>query len=391
MCHFIFSFLKINIKTFVPSLLSKGGNMKISKKVSLSLALLLAVNFMSLSAPTSKADESINIDEIEKVLDEIDKDKVDENKAPQADPSESTEKTSSAKDPVADEKVKKAKEELKAYLDGLDEAAIDNPSIKFEGDSKQELKDAVKRARDLLEDKNIDQAKLSEMEKIPFKKVNGKKQGLLRKFAHKALVDFEVLGQRTKTNPHNNKNYSSLNDNKIFIKSSLKGLKKASENKNQFIKLNYVTDEDYKAVKVDGVSSSTPKYNKQELPEADYKLTEVDGGYVVEILHMPENTKFIKPIVLKKLADGTFFENGDLVFAINDSPKQEEKAENKDKSTAKDKKEEKKEQKKEEKKEQKKEDKKAAPNSKTGVESSLGLVSTFFASSLAFLATKRKK
>lgn len=391
MCHFIFSFLKINIKTFVPSLLSKGGNMKISKKVSLSLALLLAVNFMSLSAPTSKADESINIDEIEKVLDEIDKDKVDENKAPQADQSESTEKSSSAKDPVADEKVKKAKEELKAYLDGLDEAAIDNPSIKFEGDSRQELKDAVKRARDLLEDKNIDQAKLSEMEKIPFKKVNGKKQGLLRKFAHKALVDFEVLGQRTKTNPHNNKNYSSLNDNKIFIKSSLKGLKKASENKNQFIKLNYVTDEDYKAVKVDGVSSSTPKYNKQELPEADYKLTEVDGGYVVEILHMPENTKFIKPIVLKKLADGTFFENGDLVFAINDSPKQEEKAENKDKSTAKDKKEEKKEQKKEEKKEQKKEDKKAAPNSKTGVESSLGLVSTFFASSLAFLATKRKK
>ena len=387
MCHFIFSFLKINIKTFVPSLLSKGGNMKISKKVSLSLALLLAVNFMSLSAPTSKADESINIDEIEKVLDEIDKDKVDENKAPQADQSKSTEKTSSAKDTVADEKVKKAKEELKAYLDGLDEAAIDNPSIKFEGDSRQELKDAVKRARDLLEDKNIDQAKLSEMEKIPFKKVNGKKQGLLRKFAHKALVDFEVLGQRTKTNPHNNKNYSSLNDNKIFIKSSLKGLKKASENKNQFIKLNYVTDEDYKAVKVDGVSSSTPKYNKQELPEADYKLTEVDGGYVVEILHMPENTKFIKPIVLKKLADGTFFENGDLVFAINDSPKQEEKAENKDKSTAKDKKEEKKEQK----KEQKKEDKKAAPNSKTGVESSLGLVSTFLASSLAFLATKRKK
>lgn len=391
MCHFIFSFLKINIKTFVPSLLSKGGNMKISKKVSLSLALLLAVNFMSLSAPTSKADESINIDEIEKVLDEIDKDKVDENKAPQADQSESTEKSSSAKDPVADEKVKKAKEELKAYLDGLDEAAIDNPSIKFEGDSRKELKDAVKRARDLLEDKNIDQAKLSEMEKIPFKKVNGKKQGLLRKFAHKALVDFEVLGQRTKTNPHNNKNYSSLNDNKIFIKSSLKGLKKASENKNQFIKLNYVTDEDYKAVKVDGVSSSTPKYNKQELPEADYKLTEVDGGYVVEILHMPENTKFIKPIVLKKLADGTFFENGDLVFAINDSPKQEEKAENKDKSTAKDKKEEKKEQKKGQKKEQKKEDKKAAPNSKTGVASSLGLVSTFFASSLAFLATKRKK
>ncbi|WP_308655328.1 hypothetical protein [uncultured Anaerococcus sp.] len=153
--------------------------MKISKKVSLSLALLLAVNFMSLSAPTSKADESINIDEVEKVLDEIDKDKVeskvDENKAPQTDSSESADMASSTKEAVDDERVKKAKEELKAYLDGLDEAAIDNPSIKFEGDSRQELKNALKRSRDLLEDNNIDQAKLSEIEKIPFKKVNGKK------------------------------------------------------------------------------------------------------------------------------------------------------------------------------------------------------------------------
>ncbi|MDU2558965.1 MAG: sortase [Anaerococcus prevotii] len=385
--------------------------MKISKKVSLSLALLLAVNFMSLSAPTSKADESINIDEVEKVLDEIDKDKVeskvDENKAPQTDSSESADMASSTKEAVDDERVKKAKEELKAYLDGLDEAAIDNPSIKFEGDSRQELKNALKRSRDLLEDNNIDQAKLSEIEKIPFKKVNGKKQGLLRDFTHKALVDFEVLGQRTKTNPHNNKNYSSLNDNKIFIKSSLKGLKKASENKNQFIKLNYVTDEDYEAAKVDGISSSTPKYNKQKLPESDYKITEVDGGYVVEILNMPENTKFIKPIVLKKLADGTFFENGDLVFAINESPKQGDKTENKDKTTTKDKdsikdktaakdKDSIKDKtaakdKNYAKKQEKKEDKQAAPNSKTGVESSLGLVSTLFASSLAFLSIKRKK
>ena len=379
--------------------------MKISKKVSLSLALLLAVNFMSLSAPTSKADESINIDEVEKVLDEIDKDKVeskvDENKAPQTDSSESADMASSTKEAVDDERVKKAKEELKAYLDGLDEAAIDNPSIKFEGNSRQELKNALKRSRDLLEDNNIDQEKLSEIEKIPFKKVNGKKQGLFRDFTHKALVDFEVLGQRTKTNPHNNKNYSSLNDNKIFIKSSLKGLKKASENKNQFIKLNYVTDEDYEAVNVDGISSSTPKYNKQKLPEADYKITEVDGGYVVEILNMPENTKFIKPIVLKKLADGTFFENGDLVFAINESPKQVDKAENKDKTAANDKDSIKnKDSIKDEtaakdknyvKKQEKKEDKQAAPNSKTGVESSLGLVSTLFASSLAFLSIKRKK
>ena len=102
--------------------------------------------------------------------------------------------------------------------------------------------------------------------KIPLKKVNGKKQGLFRDYTHKALVNFQVEGERSNKNPHNNKAYVGLRDNKIKIKSSFKGLKKSGESKNKFIKLNYVTEDDYKAMKLDGVSAATPKYKKTRTP-----------------------------------------------------------------------------------------------------------------------------
>ena len=73
---------------------------------------------------------------------------------------------------VFDEKVSKAKEDLKKYLDSFDEEAVDNPSIVYEGQTKEEIKKSIARAKELLADENIDQAKLEEMEKIPFKKIN---------------------------------------------------------------------------------------------------------------------------------------------------------------------------------------------------------------------------
>ena len=83
------------------------------------------------------------------------------------------------KELTKEEQIKLAKEELKAYLDTIDESVIDNPAIKYEDEKvKDEIKAAIKRAKELLEDKDIDDAKLEEIKKIPFKKVNGKKQGL---------------------------------------------------------------------------------------------------------------------------------------------------------------------------------------------------------------------
>ena len=219
------------------------------------------------------------------------------------------------KELTKEEQIKLAKEELKAYLDTIDESVIDNPAIKYEDEKvKDEIKAAVKRAKELLEDKDIDDAKLEEIKKIPFKKVNGKKQGLFRDFTRKALVDFEVAGERDTENPHNKKKYVSLKDNIFTIKTSLKDLKKSGEDKKVYFKINYVTDEQYKEIKVDAMSSSTPKYNKQELPAEDYTLKAVDGGYEVEITKLPENTVLVKPIVIIELAKGTKFENGDIVF-----------------------------------------------------------------------------
>ena len=65
------------------------------------------------------------------------------------------------KELTKEEQIKLAKEELKAYLDTIDESVIDNPAIKYEDEKvKDEIKAAIKRAKELLEDKDIDDAKL---------------------------------------------------------------------------------------------------------------------------------------------------------------------------------------------------------------------------------------
>lgn len=376
--------------------------MKVKSKASLALALLLAINFMPGQINRSQADEAVakeeaasdkmEVDDAIAIIEEAMADKEDVSK----------------KD--FEEKVAKAKADLKKYLDSMDEKSVDNPAIDYEGQTKAEIKKSIARAKELLADESIDQAKLEEMEKIPFKKIDGKKKGLFRDYTHKALVNFKVVGKRENTNPHNNKAYTGLKKNKIMIKSTFKGLKKAGESDSKFIKLNYVTEADYKAMKVDGVSSSTPKYNKQELPKEDYTVKEVAGGYEIEIKKLPADVKFIKPIVLVKLADGTYFENGDIVYAKSEkTPAKAEKVDKKSEAREKasEKKEEKTSSKKakeakktdstsEAKKKDNKEEAKAgakapAKNAKTGVASSIAAILTLGASSTALFASKKRK
>ena len=384
--------------------------MKVKNKVSLALALLLAINFIPAQAQEAQPKEDKPYqgivsdnkdDEIEKVLRQaLGEDEKESDKA---------EDTYSF-----DKKVADAKAELKKYLDSMDEKSIDDPSIVFEGQTKEEIKKSIARSKELLADEDIDQAKLEEIQKIPFKKVNGKKQGLFRGYAHKALVDFEVLGKRENVNPHNNKKYIGLVNNKFTIKSSAKGLKKTGESDDKFIKLNYVTEDDYKATKVDGVSSSTPKYKKAELDRNTYTIKEIENGYEVEVSNLPAGTKFIKPIVLIKLADGTYFENGDLVYVKNEGSKEKpadnkkvgKKVDNKEKvdqeSSATKKSEDKNEEKVANKKEEKskstekvqtkEENSKKAPakNAKTGVGSSIIAMAVLGLSSTALFASKKR-
>lgn len=226
-----------------------------------------------------------------------------------------------------EDEIKQAKEELKKYLETFDESVIENTSIKYENDSvKEEIKKSLKRAKELLEEKDIDDAKLEEIKKIPFKKVNGKKQGLFRDYTHKALVDFEVVGDRNIENPHNHKKYVELKDNKLKIKTSLKELPKSGENDKVFLKINYVTNEDFGNTKLDATTTATPKYKKQELDPKNYTIKPVEDGFEVKIEKLPENTKAVKPIVLLKLANKTYFENGDLVFVNSKESAKEEKS-----------------------------------------------------------------
>lgn len=377
--------------------------MKVKHISSLALALLLAINIVP-----GRVDASQVMEEMPK-QETMSEEKDVENPIPLSDETTKDDETK-----AFEEKVAKAKEELKKYIDSMDEESVDNPAIVYEGQAKEDIKNAIARAKELLNDEEIDQAKLEEIEKIPFKKVDGKKQGLFRDYTHKALVNFEVEGERSNKNPHNNKYYVGLRDNKIKIKSSFKGLKKSGESKNKFIKLNYVTEADYQAMKLDGVSAATPKYKKQELPQDDYIIREVEDGYEIEITKLPADAKFIKPIALVKFADGTYFENGDIVYVKNENSSA--KSSNPDKVDEKsgdtEKSEQKKEAKKDHKKSQKvdqiredtKKDKKeglkqetkqyvkaSSQNVKTGVGSSLIAILSFGASSTALFASKKRK
>ena len=377
--------------------------MKVKHISSLALALLLAINIVP-----GRVDASQVMEEMPK-QETMSEEKDVENPIPLSDETTKDDETK-----AFEEKVAKAKEELKKYIDSMDEESVDNPAIVYEGQAKEDIKNAIARAKELLNDEEIDQAKLEEIEKIPFKKVDGKKQGLFRDYTHKALVNFEVEGERSNKNPHNNKSYVGLRDNKIKIKSSFKGLKKSGESKNKFIKLNYVTEADYQAMKLDGVSAATPKYKKQELPQDDYIIREVEDGYEIEITKLPADAKFIKPVALVKFADGTYFENGDIVYVKNENSSA--KSSNPDKVDEKsgdtEKSEQKKEAKKDHKKSQKvdqiredtKKDKKeglkqetkqyvkaSSQNVKTGVGSSLIAILSFGASSTALFASKKRK
>ena len=238
--------------------------------------------------------------------------------------------TEAGKNKVDAERLKKAKKALAAYMKSFDENLVDNPAIEYQDENvKGDIKKAIKRAKDLLAKDDINQEELEEMEKIPYKKVDGKKSGLFRDFTKKALVNFEVLGDKDQVNPHNGKKYTSLKNNIIKIKSSLKGAGKIGENDKFFFKLNYVKEEDFKpenqATGLDATSTPTPKYKKQEMPKDDYEVKSVEGGYEIKINKLPADVKIIKPIVLAKLADNTYFENGTLVFvSAKEDPKQPE-------------------------------------------------------------------
>ena len=230
--------------------------------------------------------------------------------------------TEAGKNKVDSERLKKAKEALDAYMKSFNEDVVENPAIEYQNENvKDDIKKAIKRAKDLLVKKEINQAELEEMEKIPYKKVNGKKSGLFRDFTKKALVNFEVLGTKDQVNPHNGKKYTALKDNTIKIASTLQGAGKIGENDKYFFKLNYVKEEDFKSIpqptSVDATSTPTPKYKKQEVPSADYEVNAVEGGYEIKINKLPAGAKIIKPIVYAKLADNTYFENGTLVFVIS--------------------------------------------------------------------------
>ena len=116
--------------------------MKVKHKASLALALLLAINIVPGRVDASQVDEDIFNN------DPVSEQKETEAPMPVSDLEILDEKDDETK--AFEEKVAKAKEDLKKYLDSMDEESVDNPSIAYEGQTKEDIKNSIARAKELL-------------------------------------------------------------------------------------------------------------------------------------------------------------------------------------------------------------------------------------------------
>ncbi|WP_085875017.1 S-layer homology domain-containing protein [Peptoniphilus vaginalis] len=203
---------------------------------------------------------------------------------------------------------------LKSIIDSKKDALLDLEGVKTPKNEKSiaDLKALMEEAKILLNKKDLSPDEVKKLEELT--KFEGKKyRGSFRKISKNILVDFEVLGERDARNKNNDKNYTSLKNNQIKIKTSLSDVKKIGDSEERYIKLNYISKKDYDSF--DAISKSTPQYKKQELNKDLYSVEEKDGIITVTINgKLPENVKILKPIVYLKYADNIYFENGDLVY-----------------------------------------------------------------------------
>lgn len=203
---------------------------------------------------------------------------------------------------------------LKTIIDSKKDDLLELEAVKTSQNEKSiaDLKALMEEAKILLNKKDLSSDEIKKLEELT--KFEGKKyRGSFRKIAKNILVDFEVMGERDARNKNNDKNYTSLTNNQIKIKTSLSDVKKIGESEERYIKLNYISKKDYDSV--DAISKSTPKYKKQELNKDLYSVEEKDGIITVTINgELPEDVKILKPIIYLKYADNIYFENGDLVY-----------------------------------------------------------------------------
>lgn len=212
------------------------------------------------------------------------------------------------------DKVSELKNSLKAIIDSKNDSVLELSAINAESNKKAiaEMKSMIDEAKKLLDKKDLSPEEVKRLEE--FVKFEGKKyRGAFRKVAKSILVDYEVLGNRDVVNKNNNKKYTALDNNQIKVKTSLEDVKKIGESKDRFVKLNYISKKNYD--EIDAISTSTPKYKKEELSRDLYTVEEKDGIITFTISKdLPEDIVILKPIIYLKYADNIFFENGDLVY-----------------------------------------------------------------------------
>lgn len=207
---------------------------------------------------------------------------------------------------------------LNKYIKSVNLSVLEEEGIKTEKNAKaiENFKAKIEHAKTLIAKEMRTKEEFEEMAKLPYKKIKDKKvKGEFNSLAKKIHADMQVVGERVVENKDNHKKYPKLEGKKIILNTVHKDLGKFGEDENRYVKLNYISKEQYAAKsELDSVSGATPKYDKQEFPKDLYKVVKSDKGYTVEISEIPEDVAIIKPIIFIKLANGTYVEYGDMVY-----------------------------------------------------------------------------
>lgn len=207
-------------------------------------------------------------------------------------------------------------EDFKKFVTSIDASVFEREGIAANGDAEKQKRidsflSEYEKAKKMVTLEQLTEEQLTEMMKM-YKVEKNKVKGTLKDLGKKVMVEMIVEGEPT-VKTATDKAYPILKDNIIIVKTPYKGL--TADGKEAKLYLNYVIESDYEP-KADTISGATPKYKKTELPKDHYKIEEIEGGYKITIMKLPEGTVILKPVIKVMFAEKAYVENGAMVFVV---------------------------------------------------------------------------
>lgn len=226
------------------------------------------------------------------------------------------EKVPGEDDPANPQEVDEVVEKIKAYLQDVDEEALDEMTNAQNSGEVKSYKRLLKRIKGIADKKAQSHLVLQEdvnraKECLGYDENDAQRKwkpemGALYQKAQAIEMDFAVDGARTEKDQHNQKMYPAVatQNGVIKIKTGLRGLTN-DPNAKKRIYLQSISKTDYQAGNYEGT----------DFPVADYTITPNADGYTITIPNVPADVAILKPIIEVTMGTECKLTGSDLVFA----------------------------------------------------------------------------